>query len=249
MNFKEITLDVKTPFITSFLYLIYSIRQNRRLQNVQPLKRELFSFLTVLMVVHNIILCIFSLVTFINTFPVIYKSLMYKPLFYFINDPKKEMLYRLEYWIWIFYVSKIYEVVDSIILHVNKRQTSFLQMYHHAGAIICCWMLCRANTHLAWIFVVLNSFIHTIMYFYYMLTTLRFKPKFKRIITRMQIGQFVIGILLLFVHTSSHHQWSKDKNTRQFQFWTFGLNIFYVATLFLLFRRFEKKTYTKHKKQ
>ena len=44
-----------------------------------------------------------------------------------------------------------------------------------------------------WIFVLFNSFIHTLMYFYYTLTCLGYRPTWKRILTTMQIIQFIIG--------------------------------------------------------
>ncbi|KAE8378260.1 GNS1/SUR4 family-domain-containing protein [Aspergillus bertholletiae] len=43
----------------------------------------------------------------------------------------------LNYYTWMFYVSKYYEIMDTLLLLVKGKRVSFLQMYHHAGAIIC----------------------------------------------------------------------------------------------------------------
>ncbi|KAM0687390.1 hypothetical protein COBT_001371 [Conglomerata obtusa] len=247
----EITSDYKIALLTSLLYIIYSIKTNNSLKNTTPPSRNFFSFLTLTMTLHNIILCIFSLTVFISTAPIIYTSFKDNNLISFMKDRDKTMQNQLHFWIWLFYISKIYEIVDSLILHWNKRPTSFLQMYHHAGAIICCWMLVRCDTHLPWIFVVLNSFIHTLMYFYYLLTTLKIGvPRFyKRLITRMQIVQFVSGSLALIIHFAVGIEFSKERYMFWFQYGTMICNLVYVGVLFGLFRRFEKETYKKIKKE
>ena len=38
-----------------------------------------------------------------------------------------------------FYLSKFYEVIDTIIILLKGRKSSLLQTYHHAGAMICMW--------------------------------------------------------------------------------------------------------------
>lgn len=250
MNLESLytcTMDVRVPLGCTFLYLIYSIKTNKSLKNVSPTPRAYFSLLTFVMILHNIILCLFSFTTFIKTFPEIYKFFKGNTLINFMQDPNGILKEKIQFWIWIFYVSKIYEIVDSLILHWNKRPTSFLQMYHHAGAIICCWLLAKAQSHLPWIFVVLNSFIHSLMYFYYLLVTMRVKVpmNFKRLITRMQIVQFVSGLFLMISHVFVGKIFSQDPELRKIQYLAVSLNLIYVAVLFCLFRAFEKKTYQK----
>lgn len=242
-------MDYKTPLVTSLAYILYSLKTNQALKNVMPRPKPIMSILTFVMVLHNIILTGFSFTVLIYTAPIVFNFYTTNSFLTAIKDPQKVLQSKIEFWIWIFYVSKIYEIVDSLILHWNKRPTSFLQMYHHAGAIICCWMLSACDTHLPWIFVCINSFIHTMMYFYYLLTTLKLKvPKFyKRIITRMQIIQFVSGASLVILHVLIGSNFSKDYNLRMFQYATLCANIGYVTILFFLFKNFERQTYKKEK--
>jgi undecaprenyl pyrophosphate phosphatase UppP len=150
----------------------------------------------------------------------------------------------MEFWTWLFYISKYYEIIDTLILHANKRPASFLQMYHHAGAIICCWMLSTVQTHLPWIFVVLNSFIHTFMYAYYASTCIGIRPRFKHIITKMQqILQFVVGTFTIVVHVIIGDCFSKRWDVKMFQAVALASNLFYVGILFWLFKKFERRTY------
>jgi hypothetical protein len=62
-----------------------------------------------------------------------------------------------------FYVSKYYEVVDSLILFLKGKEISALQIYHHAGAILCVWAGIRYQAPPIWTFVFLNSAVHTLM--------------------------------------------------------------------------------------
>jgi hypothetical protein len=58
------------------------------------------------------------------------------------------------------------------------------------------WMLSSTRAFGAWVFVCFNSFIHTFMYFYYTLTCFGYQPKWKRLMTYMQLTQFFVGLPL-----------------------------------------------------
>ncbi|KAJ5167504.1 uncharacterized protein N7482_006285 [Penicillium canariense] len=112
----------------------------------------------------------------------------------------------LAYFGWIFYLSKFYEVVDTAIILAKGKKSSTLQTYHHAGAMMCMWAGIRYMAAPIWIFALVNSAIHAMMYTYYTLTALRIRVPnaIKRSLTTMQITQFVLGTNLaaayLFVH-------------------------------------------------
>ncbi|KNG84171.1 hypothetical protein ANOM_008584 [Aspergillus nomiae NRRL 13137] len=101
----------------------------------------------------------------------------------------------IDYYMWMFYMSKFYEVVDTILLLLKGKKSSFLQTYHHAGVMLCTWAGVRYASPPGLVGLLLNSVIHTIMYFYYTLATLKIAvPGFlKRILTGMQIAQFILG--------------------------------------------------------
>jgi hypothetical protein len=66
---------------------------------------------------------------------------------------------------WLFYMSKFYEVIDTLIILARGKKSSTLQTYHHAGVIICGWATVLYESPLGAIGVVLNSAIHTLMVF------------------------------------------------------------------------------------
>lgn len=69
----------------------------------------------------------------------------------------------LAFYGWLFYLSKFYEVMDTAIVFAKGKNTSFLQIYHHAGAMICTWAGMRYMSPPIWMFVLVNSGIHSLM--------------------------------------------------------------------------------------
>ncbi|KAJ9616760.1 hypothetical protein H2200_000479 [Cladophialophora chaetospira] len=108
----------------------------------------------------------------------------------------------LAFYGWFFYLSKFYEVVDTLIILAKGRKSSLLQTYHHAGAMLSMWAGIRYMSPPIWMFVLVNSGIHAIMYTFYLLSALGIKvPKwFKQSLTTLQITQFVIGASYAFLH-------------------------------------------------
>ncbi|KAI9106084.1 polyunsaturated fatty acid elongation enzyme [Phlyctochytrium arcticum] len=97
--------------------------------------------------------------------------------------------------VWLFYVSKIFEFVDTMImvLKKNHRQISFLHVYHHFSIFTVWWLVTYwAPTGEAYFSAALNSFIHVVMYGYYfcMGAGIRQVAFVKRYITSMQMTQF-----------------------------------------------------------
>ncbi|KAF9155340.1 hypothetical protein DFQ26_009778, partial [Actinomortierella ambigua] len=133
-----------------------------------------------------------------------------------------------------------YEVIDTIIIILKGRRSSLLQTYHHAGAMITMWSGIHYQATPIWIFVVFNSFIHTIMYAYYAATSIGLHPPGKKYLTSMQISQFLVGITIavsyLFVPGCL------PTKGMQMAVW---INVGYLFPLTYLFVDFAKRTYSK----
>lgn len=108
----------------------------------------------------------------------------------------------LAFWGWFFYLSKFYEVLDTFIILAKGKRSSTLQTYHHAGAMLCMWAGIRFMSPPIWMFVLVNSGIHALMYTYYTISALRFRvpQTVKRTLTTMQIAQFVAGVSFAAAH-------------------------------------------------
>lgn len=69
----------------------------------------------------------------------------------------------LAFWGWVFYLSKFYEVVDTLVILAKGKRSSTLQTYHHAGAMLSVWSGIRYMSPPIWMFVLVNAGIHTFM--------------------------------------------------------------------------------------
>lgn len=96
-----------------------------------------------------------------------------------------------------------------------------------------------------WVFVVFNSFIHTIMYFYYSLATLGYQPFWKRYLTTLQIVQFffagTMGCSYIFSGCAKTSEGTGEY--RMVDYLSHGFVVVYVVPLTALFVDFAKKSY------
>ena len=69
----------------------------------------------------------------------------------------------LAFYGWLFYISKFYEIVDTAIILAKGKRSATLQTFHHTGAMMCLWAGVRYMSPPIWMFVFINSGIHTIM--------------------------------------------------------------------------------------
>ncbi|KAI1131549.1 GNS1/SUR4 family-domain-containing protein [Nemania abortiva] len=168
----------------------------------------------------------------------------------------------LAFYGWLFYISKFYEVFDTLIILAKGKLSSTLQTYHHAGAMMAMWAGMRYMSVPIWIFVFFNSAIHSLMYTYYTITAFNIRvPTFiKRSLTSLQISQFIIGASAAMVHSfisylvpvqaaGSGTKYQKvdciDTTGQTFAIW---LNVFYLAPLTYLFVSFFIASYLRRSK-
>lgn len=162
------------------------------------------------MVVHNAALCVFSAWVTANTWPVLISYIQENGWAAVHEDPKFWEL--TSYWSTIFFISKYYEFIDSWILVLKGSDPSYLQVYHHTGVVIAMWLAIQNKSNWLIFMVVLNSFIHTLMYFYYVFSVCGYKSKLAKFLTMMQLTQFVLGIVFsgysFFLNVSNESKYS-----------------------------------------
>lgn len=105
----------------------------------------------------------------------------------------------LAFYGWIFYLSKFYEVLDTFIILAKGKLSSTLQTYHHAGAMMCMWAGMRYMSPPIWMFVFVNSAIHTMM----VSTTTTFRSSHHLEMTCISAGHKNIASFLLHQRASS----------------------------------------------
>jgi len=168
------------PLLGTLFYLLCPI-QNLNKNNMIISTYNLRSII----IVHNFFLATFSAYIFINLFKIIYtEGIVFESNYYFKNPDFDHLIY-------LFYLSKYYEYIDTFILYLQNKNPIFLQKFHHVGAVIC-WHLCYYNkVDCIWMASILNAFVHTFMYTYYLLSIFKINSiyKYKKYITLLQIVQ------------------------------------------------------------
>ena len=145
------------------------------------------------MIVHNALLCVFSGYVAMYSWPLMIECVQTKGWVHFHESP--EFWEATKYWSTIFFISKYYEFFDSWILVLKNTEPSYLQVYHHTGVVIAMWLAIQNKCNWIMIMVGLNSFIHTLMYFYYIFSAIGYKSPLAVHLTTAQLTQFVVGIV------------------------------------------------------
>lgn len=205
--FFEWSLQFAVPVTFALLYYTIAHSANHFQTGFDHTKGDSFKakFLRVVVIVHNAGLCIYSFFTFFMTAPIVL-DMFAQGWRAAGNEGLKLALCSMPAtnslmgrWSYIFYLSKYYEVMDSIILYLKGKKIGNLQSYHHAGALFSMWIAYRFHAQPVWVFVVFNSGVHTFMYAYYFCAALKlpFPKTLKRNLTTLQILQIASGTLLV----------------------------------------------------
>ncbi|KAL6329296.1 hypothetical protein AAG906_015505 [Vitis piasezkii] len=86
------------------------------------------------------------------------------------------------------------------------KRLSFLHVYHHTVVLIMCYIWLHTSQSLMPVALVTNASVHVLMYTYYLSCTLGWRPRWKRVVTDVQIVQFMFSFavsgLMLYYHFS-----------------------------------------------
>mmetsp|Transcript_16266 Transcript_16266/g.41701 ORF Transcript_16266/g.41701 Transcript_16266/m.41701 type:complete len:285 (-) Transcript_16266:71-925(-) len=151
------------------------------------------------------------------------------------------VLYR---WVYVFYLSKLYEFLDTVLLCLRKKPLTFLHVYHHAITLVLVFDCLRTGVPSQWTGQIVNAFVHVPMYLYYFLTTLGIQPWWKKYITQMQIYQFILVMGLHLFSFYWHYVWSHEC-VSFVDAWTNHLGIAIYVSYLVLFVAFYISTYKK----
>jgi len=151
--------------------------------------------------------------------------------------------YGTVYAIWVHYCDKYLEFFDTYFMVLRGRmdQVSFLHVYHHFSIAWAWWIaLSLFPGGDAYFGALFNSWIHVLMYSYYALSLCKISCPWKRFLTQAQLVQFTSVV----VYTLCMPIFSVD-TLEQKHYIAMGVQIWEMASLFVLFSLFYKKSYGK----
>ncbi|KAL9658643.1 hypothetical protein ABK040_006179 [Willaertia magna] len=115
-------------------------------------------------------------------------------------------------WAYVFALSKYLELIDTLFLVVKSpsRPVPFLHWYHHMTVLYFTWYAVYTQYSVGFCFIIMNSAIHTVMYFYYMLKEMGYNPSWSIVLTIGQISQMFFGILFNVMY---YLMWKENRET------------------------------------
>lgn len=106
------------------------------------------------------------------------------------------------FWALCFALSKGAELIDTIFIVLRKRPLIFLHWYHHATVLVYTWHAAKELAPAGRWFIFMNYFVHSLMYTYYTITSVGFRPPkcISMIVTMLQTMQMLVGVFIaLFI--------------------------------------------------
>lgn len=99
------------------------------------------------------------------------------------------------FWVFLFHISKMVELGDTVFLVLKKRPILFMHSYHHALVLADCWFIYSSAGGLVRWGGYMNLVVHSAMYTYFAVQGITHKlPRYMaKMVTTLQIVQFVIG--------------------------------------------------------
>lgn len=110
------------------------------------------------------------------------------------------------FWAHVFYLSKVYELGDTLLILLARRPLTLLHVYHHALVVAMCYLWLATRQSLMPVALVTNAGVHVVMYSYYLSCSvgLRWPGRWKRAVTELQIAQFLFSfaasVVMLWLH-------------------------------------------------
>lgn len=196
----------QTPILASTGYLIGVYLLRKFMAGKQRVSA------TFIGAVHNFIMFVLSVACFFGIGYGFYKEWQEYGLEVLYCDSKRLTGHTgtLYFWLYVFYLSKFYEYIDTILIIVRKSDLIFLHVYHHWITGPLCFVCLHYAIPVQWSATALNALVHIPMYWYYFLIVFNIRPWWKKYITQIQIIQFILGIT---IHTSAvlyHYQYSQQ---------------------------------------
>mmetsp|Transcript_150495 Transcript_150495/g.262981 ORF Transcript_150495/g.262981 Transcript_150495/m.262981 type:complete len:316 (-) Transcript_150495:2153-3100(-) len=220
------------PVIMNSLYLTMIFVGKRLMRDRKPFEIRTWMF------AYNLFQAVMNLVVVIAFIYEVRSTGM--PIWCSGIDRSKKGL-GIGFWIYVHYHNKYLEYADTLFMVLRRKfnQISFLHVYHHS-LLTCAWWAVTAYAPGgdAYFGATYNSFIHVLMYSYYLCSLFSMRCPWKKYLTQMQMIQFVI----CFSQTVYLGVWGEEEI---YPFWLVCLQAFVMLNMLVLFGNFYIQSYKK----
>ncbi|XP_063378954.1 very long chain fatty acid elongase 6 [Cydia fagiglandana] len=146
------------------------------------------------------------------------------------------------FWTWMFVLSKVPELGDTVFIVLRKKPLIFLHWYHHITVLLYSWFSFTEYTSSARWFVVINYCVHSVMYSYYALVSMgKYPPKaLAMTITALQLTQMIVGFA---INVWAYNYITSATGACGISNFNIKLSMAMYFSYFILFARFFYKAY------
>ena len=171
-----------------YIYLSYIALKNKHL-----LVKNDSSIVKLSCIYHN---CFLIVINSFMTLAII-KNTILNNLLLFGNDPLT-INNDMRNIAFLFWISKYYDFIDTlfIVLKGNSHQLTFLHICHHSSVSTLMYYNYKLIPYTGdiWFLIFYNSFIHVLLYSYYLANLIDNRYRvFNKLLTQQQIVQFIAG--------------------------------------------------------
>lgn len=148
---------------------------------------------------------------------------------------------NLSFWLYVFFLSKVYELLDTALLVLRGRPVKLLHWYHHVLTLIVCWVGNETQTTYSIYAMLSNTMVHSLMYFYYAYHSFTGKRLWwARYLTLLQLGQFATNAILMcvWVYLDQTVEGGCSGN-----YWGIAVCMWAMVSYFLLFKSMYSSRY------
>ncbi|XP_045621678.1 very long chain fatty acid elongase 6 isoform X3 [Procambarus clarkii] len=151
------------------------------------------------------------------------------------------------FWNWMFTLSKVPELGDTVFIVLRKQPLIFLHWYHHVTVLLYAWYSYSDYIATARWFVCMNYLVHSVMYSYYALKALRFRvPRWVAMsITTAQLAQMIMGAAV----NIWAYQVKQAGNECHVSYDNIKVSLLMYTSYFVLFAHFFRRAYVVNPKQ
>jgi len=232
---------IAIPLVAIGLYLLMVFTLPSVMKNRDPLN------LQGLMVAHNYFLSYISCVMLFAVLKEVFSIWTVSGMEGIMCDSGKVHINsRIYFWYMAFYLSKMYEFIDTAILILRKKPLIFLHVYHHVITLLLVWYCLYDNLSIQWLSTSANTLVHVFMYYFYACQSLNVHIWWKKYLTSLQILQFILD-------DSANLSWAYytvlEERTCSGSWSGFWFGVIVIASFLGLFIQFYKNTYSKKGKE
>ena len=181
------------PVVLSGAYLVLTFGTQKYLADKKGYDKELRMPLAY----WSVLLAVFSVAGSLRTVPAMLKITANRGVMHVVcGDTRYEWLHGTPagFWTFWFCMSKIPELIDTAFIVLRKKELITLHWYHHFTVMLFCWQAWASCTLNGLIFAAMNLTVHGVMYTFYALAALGYRPnRFAMFITMGQISQMIVG--------------------------------------------------------